>query len=446
VDWSFWAKVSLRNPVTGEVETLTKLVDIGHGQEEVASWVYRPRTSGLWDVRFQVYEDSDSGSFIYSETGWLRGLLAVDVRPQVTIPVVVGGLPMISGSPAFLKDETTLVPLRVLAEALGATLVWDDARKRATLALQNILIELTLDSLDVTINGLPGRRLPVAPTMVGGELYVPLRAVCEELTLPVVFSAGRATISAPPPTTPKATGSITIPISLFFNGAGKPIPIYVPAVGSDGSNSRSTGSDWRTVHTKTWSDLRVDAARFAVAFNPTPVPANVPPSKVFIVAVLSVISSIIQALVPATTVLGVELTVQENPTGDRRAIIQLSYPSWLRDTAGTATDIETLDQFIVAQSLGLAPNVFHIVRLVSDPAHRHDPNVAYLFVDPDGDITQMPKIYPQDRVVFYVRGSEVAAESVSLGAFLRSGGLELPEYVVGMLTEALRQDGYVLGQ
>jgi len=142
----------------------------------------------------------------------------------------------------------------------------------------------------------------------------------------------------------------------------------------------------------------------------------------------------------------VELTVQENPTGDRRAIIQLSYPSWLRDTAGTTTDIEWLDQFIVAQSLGLAPNVFHPVSLVSDPAHRQDPNVAYLFVDPDGDITQMPKIYPQDRVVFCVRGSEVAAESVSLGAFLRSGGLELPEYVARMLTEALRQDGYALGQ
>ncbi len=75
--------------------------------------------------------------------------------------------------PPVILEQRTLVPIRAVAEALGAEVEWDHATKTATITLDGKVLTMTLgdliEGMDVPAQGIDGR------------IMVPLRYVSEAL-------------------------------------------------------------------------------------------------------------------------------------------------------------------------------------------------------------------------------------------------------------------------
>ncbi len=76
----------------------------------------------------------------------------------------------------YVKNRRTLVPVRYLADALGATIDWDSAAQTITLTIGSTTIEMTIGSTTLIING-QTQTMDIAPVVVDGKTYVPARWV-----------------------------------------------------------------------------------------------------------------------------------------------------------------------------------------------------------------------------------------------------------------------------
>ncbi|GAB2697916.1 beta-propeller domain-containing protein [Paenibacillus thermoaerophilus] len=111
------------------------------------------------------------------------------------VNVTLRGKPMTLDTPAVLVGGTTLVPLRPVAEALGATVEWkegSDGRHTVTLSRGGETAVVTLGDPTLTASGRT-IRLDVAPMLKDGVTMVPLRAIGEALGAVVYWDAASRT-------------------------------------------------------------------------------------------------------------------------------------------------------------------------------------------------------------------------------------------------------------
>ena len=89
-----------------------------------------------------------------------------------------------------VKDGRTLVPFRQLFETLGFTVKWveEGAVRKAIGTKGGLSIELTIDSVNATVNG-KTVSLDVPAQIIGGRTMVPLRFVSESSGYHVTFSS-----------------------------------------------------------------------------------------------------------------------------------------------------------------------------------------------------------------------------------------------------------------
>lgn len=85
-----------------------------------------------------------------------------------------------------------MVPLRFLAESLGAQINFDPTDRKITYQLGSVQLTLWVDRTDAIVNG-QSKTLDVPPTIVGGRALVPLRFVSENLGAQVQFDAATRT-------------------------------------------------------------------------------------------------------------------------------------------------------------------------------------------------------------------------------------------------------------
>lgn len=79
-----------------------------------------------------------------------------------------------------LELGTTLVPLRVISENLGAKVDWNAKDKKVTVTKDTDTIILTIGSKQATVNG-DVKDLPQAPKQINGTTMLPVRFVAENL-------------------------------------------------------------------------------------------------------------------------------------------------------------------------------------------------------------------------------------------------------------------------
>jgi hypothetical protein len=106
-------------------------------------------------------------------------MTAVPVWAEEAAPtVILDGKNLSFDVPPMIEDGRTLVPLRAIFEAMGATVSWDDNTKTATAVKGNTEVILKIGSLEPTINGTV-QKLDVPGKIVNGRTLAPLRFVGE---------------------------------------------------------------------------------------------------------------------------------------------------------------------------------------------------------------------------------------------------------------------------
>jgi hypothetical protein len=156
--------------------------------------------------------------FAFSESAWSLDRLPAQARTVISMPVGStsyrkNGLAMTLDVPPFIRSGRTLVPVRAISEGLGAEVQWDAATRTVTLSLDGFtgtrVVKMTIGAMAYTIDGRHAW-MDVAPAIVSGRTFVPLRAVSEALGAQVDWNADTRTVliqgldvNSTPPTTSK---------------------------------------------------------------------------------------------------------------------------------------------------------------------------------------------------------------------------------------------------
>lgn len=109
------------------------------------------------------------------------------------ITVEINGEKVIFDQEPVLKDGRTLVPLRKIFEALGASVAWDDATQTVTAAKENTLVTLTIGSKILNVNGMQ-KELDVPAQTLNGRTMVPVRAIADSFGCQVGWNGETNTV------------------------------------------------------------------------------------------------------------------------------------------------------------------------------------------------------------------------------------------------------------
>ena len=98
--------------------------------------------------------------------------------------------------PPVIENGRTLVPVRGVLEALGATVEWNQATKTVTAYLGELTTSVTVDKHTASIDGYV-INLDVPAKIVDGRTMVPLRFMAEALGYDVSYSDGWVFLEVP---------------------------------------------------------------------------------------------------------------------------------------------------------------------------------------------------------------------------------------------------------
>ncbi len=86
----------------------------------------------------------------------------------------------------MVVNGRTLVPLRLLAEITGATVLWDERAQRVTLSKEGQDIAVVVGQRTIHINDV-ARTLEAAPVLFHGRVMVPFRIILEHFGYKVAW-------------------------------------------------------------------------------------------------------------------------------------------------------------------------------------------------------------------------------------------------------------------
>jgi len=103
-------------------------------------------------------------------------------------------------APPFIDKNSgrTLVPIRPVVEAIDGKIDWNNDERKVTINKDNIRIELWIGKTTALVNGEEVKidpEKPVAPVIVSGRTFLPLRFVAENLGFKVDWDADTQTIT-----------------------------------------------------------------------------------------------------------------------------------------------------------------------------------------------------------------------------------------------------------
>ena len=123
--------------------------------------------------------------------------LAIPVFAANDIKVKIDGVELSFNpweQPPIIQNDTTLVPMRAIFQALGATVDWDSANKLVTGKKGDITVVLKIDSATAQING-KEVQLSVPATIIHDNTMVPLRFISESFDYNVAWDEATKTVS-----------------------------------------------------------------------------------------------------------------------------------------------------------------------------------------------------------------------------------------------------------
>ena len=92
----------------------------------------------------------------------------------------------------IIRNDRTMLPVRYVAEALGAEIAWDGATSTATLKTADTELRITVGASEALVNG---KAVPLdSPAFIeSNRTYMPVRFVAETLGATVAWDAATST-------------------------------------------------------------------------------------------------------------------------------------------------------------------------------------------------------------------------------------------------------------
>jgi hypothetical protein len=109
-------------------------------------------------------------------------------RPGDAVGVTINGAELNSEVPPQLIDGRTMLPLRAIGEALGMEVGFDGATQTATLTAPNINITHVVHTSQISVNGVV-QNFDVPSTIIDGRTLVPVRMLAEAIGANVDWDA-----------------------------------------------------------------------------------------------------------------------------------------------------------------------------------------------------------------------------------------------------------------
>lgn len=143
----------------------------------------------------------------------MMSLLSFPAMAENNIKLEINGSIVTPSVAPVIENGTTLVPLRIVSENLGATVDWNGETRQVTINKDDIKIILTIDSVTANVNDMDTTLL-LAPKIINSTTMVPIRFVSENLKAFVNWDSASRTVQinengdfAKPaePTTPAVT-------------------------------------------------------------------------------------------------------------------------------------------------------------------------------------------------------------------------------------------------
>ncbi|HBC93684.1 MAG TPA: hypothetical protein DCZ10_12530 [Pelotomaculum sp.] len=179
------------------------------------------------------------------------------VTPAMATPTVtLDGKQLSFDVSPIIEDGRTLVPLRAIFEAMGATVNWDQDSQAATAVKGDTTVELKIGATTPTING-QVKQLDVPAKIIDGRTLAPLRFVGEAFGGTVEWNQELQAITM-----------LSKPVSPIAQPAGTPPPLsgagqgtYVGSVSSDKYHTPSCRyADKITPENQIWFKSKEEAA------------------------------------------------------------------------------------------------------------------------------------------------------------------------------------------
>ncbi|MCE5222916.1 copper amine oxidase N-terminal domain-containing protein [bacterium] len=141
---------------------------------------------------------------IESNGGDLSIPITINVLPKKEVVIVltigfqfayINDQPMKLDAPPYIKQGSTMVPLRFISEAMKAEVKWENIGKgRILISMKEIAIQLDIGSTTALVNG-KAVYLTAAPEIVQSRTFVPLRFVGESMGAQIEWEAASQKIT-----------------------------------------------------------------------------------------------------------------------------------------------------------------------------------------------------------------------------------------------------------
>lgn len=109
------------------------------------------------------------------------------------ITVILDGTTLDFDVAPQIVNDRTMVPMRAIFEALGATVNWDGNNRKITSVKGDKTVEMTIDDYIMTVNGAQ-IKLDSAPFITDGRTLVPARAIAESFNADVSWIGDSKTV------------------------------------------------------------------------------------------------------------------------------------------------------------------------------------------------------------------------------------------------------------
>lgn len=105
---------------------------------------------------------------------------SMSVYAEEPIKIVINGNTVEPDAAPYIEDGTTMVPLRIIMENLGANVVWDGKEQSIRITKDDVNIRLQINNKTAMKNGVE-IELRVAAALKNSRTFVPLRFIAESL-------------------------------------------------------------------------------------------------------------------------------------------------------------------------------------------------------------------------------------------------------------------------